>query len=90
MLFSLNQVKKLATASLAMTSCAFALMVSQQNIHAASTDQATPVVQSSQATQPSSTNTNQQASSQVNLNDQGNYAWLDSASVHNTNGGVQP
>lgn len=87
MMFSINQVKKIAAASLAMTSCAFFLLLNQNNTHAATVDQSTPVVQSSQ---PASQSSNQPASSQINLNDQGNYAWLDQASVHNVNGGVRP
>lgn len=86
MSLNLRRAKRIATASLITSSCAFFLLVSQNNIHADTGNQTVPTVQTTQTTQQA-VNNNQQLNSQTNLNDEGNYAWLDNVAVQQNGGG---
>lgn len=90
-----NHLRKATAVSLAVSSCAFFLFVNQGQSHADAINQEPAVVQAT-STQSTSTASSvaasttahkQNTSSQVNMNDQGNYAWLDSARVENQSGG---
>lgn len=86
MSLNLRRAKRIATASLITSSCAFFLLVSQNNIHADTGNQTVPTMQTTQTTQQA-VNNNQQTNSQVNVNDEGNYAWLDNVAVQQNGGG---
>lgn len=81
MVIDFNHAKKVATGCLAMTSCAFLLWINQSSVHADAVSE-TPVVQvNNTAVVNNDQAQNQQP--QINVQDQGNYANLDSVQVNN-------
>lgn len=80
-----HHARKLLAGGLVLSSCAFFLMVNQNQINADTANSTTPVTQTTQVN--SSAANSQPVASNVNVNDQGNYAWLDQATVQDqTNG----
>lgn len=86
MLIDFNRAKKIAAGCLAMTSCGFALWLSQTNSFAADNTPAPVVVADQQArpsqTAPAKSQTTPAQSTNYDHADQGNYANLDSAQIN--------
>lgn len=80
-----HHARKMLAGGLVLSSCAFFLMVNQNQINADTVNSTVPVTETTQVN--SSAANSQPVASNVNVNDQGNYAWLDQATVQDqTNG----